>query len=486
LAAWRAYFFIKAWRKKLDSLGKAHPHFAGLTSAWSPQCWITLERLSVSLILLVESFAVLHRKYPLQPWNFTTRSLEHWFGEARRLNGADFTFSEMLFGVRTQDLRSEIFHSGDPKLRSKSHREGKVGYQFDKERLKPGSTQWNDLATYPSKEERTVTVPRLAHKQAMVMLQGLGIKSEKDAAGSAGPAPVSTSGSSLSDLFRDYQQMIDEEDEEEEDDLYGQELETDLAKLAFHDAERAKEIEKARVQWSADEATLKAELEVELDEEEEHAQLLLDMNLGMIANSSKNYAVPPVTAQTPTSHGTTWSSLELLALGAFEDSAINPNAMVRLRRENDTKERLNSERARASKPTALTEAETPDQRTGSRYLREFRETAAAKVDRANRARKESNRQRRWQHRDIGLRKALKSPQAHEHGTALVLLTCAVRRIVDTNLFLSSSQPRAQCLRNQPSPAIFIGARPTADQERRTGGILSWRSPRSVLPLRCCQ
>lgn len=117
LNAWRVYFFLLAWRQDIARLREQHSFFIGADSSLSGPAWLIVVRVATSIVLLIETLAQYHLDGPLQPWNLATRGLEHWFGEARRLFGVNFTLSELLMGVRTQDPRSEIFHSGDVKLR---------------------------------------------------------------------------------------------------------------------------------------------------------------------------------------------------------------------------------------------------------------------------------------------------------------------------------------------------------------------------------
>jgi hypothetical protein len=154
LNAWRAFFFLKAWKEDLAHLKQDHPLFVDGNSQPSTEAWEIMSRVATSLIMAVETYAEYYPDRPLHPWNLTTRALEHWFGEARRLFGGNFTMEELLLGLRHQDLRSEIFHSGDPKLRGKPRRKSKVGYLFTDEPLDPSKPGWYALARYPQLAER--------------------------------------------------------------------------------------------------------------------------------------------------------------------------------------------------------------------------------------------------------------------------------------------------------------------------------------------
>jgi hypothetical protein len=396
LSAWRALFFLKAWRQHLDRLSKANPSFVDGSSSISSDAWEIMERVCTSLILLIEVYATWHPTLPLQPWNLTTRSLEHWFGEARRLHGEDFTLAELLYGTRTQDLRSAIFHHGDPRLQGVDVKKTKCGYQYsNSKRIYPGSQGWKALARYPTKAQRQKTIPHVAFKQVCALIGGLGMDRPKFTASTKmsqrDMVPI-TSRSLLSNLEDGYSSA--EDDNGEEDVMSEETVESAADGNETHAHNR-------NIRFSCREASTATELQGRLDDEEEEASAYLEelreaerqLQALQVANEAEENEWEPAAG-----------------IDAFDPRHFSPSDIVTLRKRHDPAQRLNSERTKACAITALVDDDIPSQSQGSQMLREHRDIMAGRSDRDTRARMDNARHLRWittkKHIDMAMAKSI--------------------------------------------------------------------------------
>jgi hypothetical protein len=411
LNAWRAYFFLMAWRQDIDRLNEQHPLFIGANSSLSAPAWVILERVAVSLILLIETYAQYHPHTALQPWNLTTRSLEHWFGEARRLFRPDFTVSELLFGVRTQDLRSEIFHNGDVRLRGTRERRNKVGYQFNDEPLQKGSPIWRLLSRYPSFEERTIHIPMAAFSQACALLDRLGMPQPitSSAPGALGydPRPTPTSFGALN--------VLSDDDADDEDDLSSDDamnIDNGLPPAAFKSARPSLNVEVKRACKEAVARSLKAS---RLDYFEHDAEdLLKDLQDG-----TADELFCPADSY-PSNHGEVVIEESESRLDQWlnaESKTLDAAKVVASRRRHDPSTRLNSERAKASTATLprRSDSNIPTPTEASAYLRERRDVRG-QADRGQRVRTKSVRQVRWERRRKEIVQTYTSARDHYIGS----------------------------------------------------------------------
>jgi hypothetical protein len=416
LNAWRAYFFLLAWKQDMERLRAQHPLFINQASSLSPVAWVIMERVATSLILLIETYAQYHPNTPLQPWNLTTRSLEHWFGEGRQLFGTDFTLSELLMGSRTQDLRSTIFHSGDVNLRGQRERKSKAGYQFRDEPLSKSSTSWNMLATYPNPEDRSTRIPLAAFTQASLLLEHLGMPMPQTPRrdltfndGLKGRLAVQTLVSGIISTSND------SDDETEDFKDTDSDLEHDFEDVVVT---RTRPNLRLAVSIAGNETANRSRFVSRIESLEKEAEETL--NTIKNTNPLLDRAMPEPSFM-PQDDEMYPADLDPASALTGVNGALDVNKVVGLRNRHDPPARLNSEKSKASIATFGSQQpeDAPEPKVASSYLRQRRDIINNVTERETRPRTLNNRQARWENRRRHIVKAYQSSSEHFVGKSIL-------------------------------------------------------------------
>lgn len=398
----------------------------------------TMEWLATSLLLLIEAHAEYFPNIPLQPWNHSTRSLEHWFGNARRLLHSDFTMSELLEGCRTGDVRLQIFHLGDPKLIPKAMATRKVGYQFDSERVDPDGETWKQLRVFPSKEMRTKIIPQLAHHEACSYLHMLSMPEPSKELSDAevrerhrqlitevmGDSEGEEDDLSDSDSASDSSQSGDEssnssdEDSRSESDathtLKGKRNEQQISKAASKGRSIKNQAGNRAIKMAA-EAVVRADKVRRIFEEDE---LCAEKDLEAIYVPRKYIfdarMEPP--AENPMALGNLIVASS--SVGHFGTNILDPLKALESRQSTDAKPRVHTHK---SKKTATVSKGDKGGRASVRFVRSQvrmrREQGNEGETRKTRTRAKSNREIRWTDGYDGVKKAMGSPMDAYRGTS---------------------------------------------------------------------
>ncbi|KAJ9106774.1 hypothetical protein QFC20_003958 [Naganishia adeliensis] len=357
---WRAFFFLRAWKQDIHRLNEKHPLFIHQKDSYlATGALETMEWLASSLLLLIEAHVNHFPNVPLQPWNHSTRSLEHWFGQARRLLHSDFTMAELLEGCRSQDVRLQIYHTGDPKLVPKAISSRKVGYQFDNERLEGDDHDtWNRLRDWPSDKARTEIIPALAYHEACSYLHMLKM-------------PEPSKDLSEVQLRQRHAQLLAE-------------AETD-PKSEESDASEVEEPARPQQKGKEYNATMRMQT---------WACRQFDL-------SNKK----PVVI---TRHSMSLSHLVAApsAVGHWGSNVLDPMKAVKSRRQTGAKHRLHSEKSKKTTTVQVDKDSVANLQYVGNRVRGHREAGNESAARTARTRTKSHRERRWESSVKSLKKAL--------------------------------------------------------------------------------
>ncbi|KAJ9114621.1 hypothetical protein QFC22_005494 [Naganishia vaughanmartiniae] len=312
------------------------------------------------------------------------------------MHGANFTLAELLFGVRAQDMRHDIFHYGDPKLRGLPEKKFKVGYQYLDKPLQRDTEDWNRLAIYPTHQDRTDIIPKAAHKQACDLLRRLGMcEPPRDDDG-------------VSEVFQKDPENVEEsdgesDDEDGEDQEPGEtqgDIDTTRARVNAVDILGVESnMINEDVRHAAAEAAYRAELSQKIDVLEDDAINFLQ-HMGDIEPFDFDLDFPPDYAYDPVTGRVSCPSILPLISTHFD-----PDKYVTIREGNDSAFRLATEKPKACETLSLDPDAEPTSQEANSFCKSVREVRAGKAERATRARTINYRIDRWIVKDGDIQEA---------------------------------------------------------------------------------
>ncbi|KAJ9101379.1 hypothetical protein QFC20_005260 [Naganishia adeliensis] len=431
----------------LESLmeeGKIREGMEGLFTVLSifDQALETIEWLSTSLLLLIESHVTYFPNIPLQPWNHSTKGLEHWFGHARKLRQPDFTMSELLDGCRSQDIRTQIYHTGDPKLIPRAIASRKVGYQFDNERLDPNGETWDRLREWPSKTARTSIIPALAHAEACSYLHLLGMPEPRK------EYSAEQLNEQHAQLFKDAYASSETGTGSSDDENETIGLDDDSSSSAS-DSTSESPTEGKLARDAKMQRNLRISAEAVVRAGEVRNTVLEDEETG-IQDLRKARLVPTFDFSSTRTKRSTDSGRHTMSLshlieapssvGSYGTNILDPMKALEARRKTDAKPRVHTHKSKKNSATESSAGGQADVRKVRSRVRALREFGDEDKERTSRTRTKHSREIRWQSSIKCMKSALANPMDIYRGRSTLRRPLDYRGIADSSPLTPSAEP----------------------------------------------
>lgn len=381
-------------------------------------------------------------------------------------------------GARTQDLRSAIFHRGDPKLRGQWEKKSKVGYQFCDEPLSPSSAMWARLSIYPNKEDRSTRIPLAAFAQASLLLEHLGMPVPQTPRRDTAVPGTSKETLAVRSLISGIMSPHADEDSYLEDDV-DDELEQYFGRHG-DSITHPPTLQSAVViagNHTADHGRLHSRLDALEQDAEDVLKELEESN-----QTDTGMPNPSFAAEDDEMYP---SDTDMITALSGMHGCLNVSRAVELRNRHDPPRRLNSEMAKTYPATLPSQGSSDAVKPGevSVYLRQRRDVNNRNSVRDVRPRTINHRQTRWEQRRQHIARAYQSGADHFTGT-LLSLRCLVLFDSLTAQSPFSTQPcLAQRNRAQSSQTWVSGSVSTPWEGQASSKVLCRRSDRHLLQVR---